>query len=610
MQPSPARFQKHVIPLLLLVILTAVVYRDMLHQSFLTNWDDELYVTGNAAAQGITIDHLRQAFTSFFAGNYAPLQIISYMLDFEAWGKWAGGYKLTNLIFHLMGGTLLYITLIRHFRATRLAAWCAALLFLCHPVQVESVAWISQRKTVLSGACMVLALLCWLEDDTGTKSGRWRLLAGLAYLAALLTKATTAVLLPILLIHQWLTQRRVTLRDKLPIMAATAAMVAVTLVSQSPEQNGGITSYHGGSPLATLLTMVTVLPSYLAMIARPIHLSAFYAPTIRTGIDLAVVSSIALLAIMAGLGWHLTRTRPLPAFWYLSFFVALLPVSQVVPINTIMNDRYLYLPLLGVAGLTAWVVQGAQLMQVAVRRHAATTSMVALLLALPWLTSRQVPVWNSSITLWNKAVDTVPQSPEAWTGLAHAYQKDNKLAAALGAYLRSIALKQDNDIALNNIALLYLTLGKTDKAEEYAKHLLAVNKSAVAYTTVAMVYFDRKDYAASEQMLRHALSKDSTLETALTLMGNVATEQGRFVEARQFLNRSMELHGPIGPVLFAMATLESAMGNREKSARLFIRSLEAGYRDSNAIRASRQMATIIQQAEMRQIIKRFIPDYD
>ncbi len=600
---------KHCIAIVVLVAATCVIFSDMLHHAFLTNWDDELYVTGNEAAHGFSWEHIKSAFRDFFAGNYAPVQILSYMLDYEMWGKWAGGYKLVNLLYHLLSGILFYTILVRFFKISAVAAFCAAFIFLNHPVQVESVAWISQRKTVLSGFFFLLSLGAYFQytENKIAKGNLWLTGAIATYAISLLSKSTTVVLLPILLLYEWLFTGKVKLLNKLPFLVATIIMVVVTMISQSPENHGGIEKYHGGSPYSTFLTMLTVLPRYLYLVFWPLKLSAAYSPTIYTGINLIVASAALFWVLLGALALFLARTRPHIAFWYLLFFLGLLPVSQIVPIATIMNDRYLYIPLMGLAGCAAYLVQNVLQLPERYARNTAAVLILTVLCAMAPITAKQVTVWRSSVNLWQTAAERYPHSPEAWTGLGNAFQKDNKIGAALSAYLQSIILKPDNDISLNNAALTYLTLGKPYKAEEYAQRLLNVNKSAVSRTTLAMIYFARGEFDRAEQQAKLALAKDPQLETALTLMGSIATEQGNYAEAEKYLMRSLTLHGSIAPILIAMATLEGAQHNDEKASRLLIRALEAGYREYKPLLNNKHLERVLSRPEIRTIINHFMP---
>ena len=135
--------------ILILIICTFLVYFGVLDNNFLVNWDDDKYVTANPHIQSFNVGNLKKIFTNYYVGNYAPLQMLSYMFDFQIWGSEPFGFLLHNLCLHSLNGGLLYL-LLRALKASPLAAFLGALLFLVHPVQVESVAWISQRKNLLA----------------------------------------------------------------------------------------------------------------------------------------------------------------------------------------------------------------------------------------------------------------------------------------------------------------------------------------------------------------------------------------------------------------------------------------------------------------------------
>jgi len=143
---------------LLLIIVTCAVYAVTGSFELLDSWDDWRYVTTNETVNGFTIFHLKQAFSDYYLGNYAPLHILSYMIDHVLWGLHPGGYHLENVLFHLANGLLFY-TLLRRLALSEWQACAAAWIFLLHPVQVESVAWVSQRKSLLAMFFFLIALL-------------------------------------------------------------------------------------------------------------------------------------------------------------------------------------------------------------------------------------------------------------------------------------------------------------------------------------------------------------------------------------------------------------------------------------------------------------------
>src|SRR6266702_2626618 len=152
------RLKPHIIPLLALLAATFAVYWQTLGHEFLLTWDDQKYVTANEAVRGFTLAHLQTAFTTFYIGNYAPLQIISYMADYTLWGLRATGFIFTNILLHALNG-LLYYFLVFRLGGRRLWAFLASFIFLLHPVQVESVAWIAQRKNVLAMLFFLISFL-------------------------------------------------------------------------------------------------------------------------------------------------------------------------------------------------------------------------------------------------------------------------------------------------------------------------------------------------------------------------------------------------------------------------------------------------------------------
>ncbi|HEY6009546.1 MAG TPA: hypothetical protein VIU40_14570, partial [Geobacteraceae bacterium] len=391
------RLRPHLLPLATLLALVAAVYGGVWEHGFLVNWDDNVYVTGNETVRGISAAHLRTAFTTFFVGNYAPLQIVSYMLDYTVWGLRAGGFLLTNVLLHGAAGLLFYALLVK-LHGRRLWAFIGAFIFLLHPVQVESVAWVSQRKNVLAMVFFLVALLLYCAYRQ--EAGRHRRLAYACSLAAfalaLLAKAVTVVLplvlvcLDVCFLEQGAWRRR--LADKAPYLLAAAAVALLTYISQDPAIGGGRSEYWGGSLPATLLTMAPVLVRYLGMIVWPLQLSPAYAQPFKETVDGQVLLSLLVLLLLVGGGFRLFRRDRRLAFWLLFAALAILPVSQFVPLVTLMNDRYLYFPLLGVAAVCGGAVTFLVDRFPGRGRRGVAAAALLLCLPLPWLAQKQTAI--------------------------------------------------------------------------------------------------------------------------------------------------------------------------------------------------------------------------
>ena len=347
---------KVIVCCLLLALSTLTVYLPSIRHDFIPLYDDTPYVLCNQAVQGVSWEHLRSAFTQFYCGNYAPLHIISYMVNYEISGLKPSGFILTNIIIHTINGILLYFLFLRCSISHRLACFGAA-LFLLHPVQVESVVWVSERKTVLSMLFFLVAThlyIKWLRDGC-TKS---YLLSLLSFVSALLSKST-AVVLPLFLIchdYAYRVRDRITNRftDKIPFFLIAFAGACLTIYTQDSSRYGGRTTYHGGSPLGTLFTMLPVLVKYLRMVFYPTGLTVFYGSvTIKPVFDEDVFLAGLVALFLLGSGVSLFRRNRQLFCWFAIFFIGLLPVLQIVPIVTLINDRYLYFPMVGAAGFCA-----------------------------------------------------------------------------------------------------------------------------------------------------------------------------------------------------------------------------------------------------------------
>lgn len=409
---------------------------------FIRNWDDNKYLVDNAAAHGFSLANVQEASRRSFVGNYAPLHIVSYMADYTLWGLNPYYSRLVNVLLHGINGVL-FFCLLRRMSWQLLPALLAVLLFILHPVQVESVAWVSQRKSVLAMAFTLTAMLCYLRGKE-QPSAPFRYLPALAaFTMALLTKSAVVFLPAALLVYELTigTKRRwpELLRLIVPCAALALLFCAITLASQHEARTG----WHGGSPLATFATMAPVALRYLGMVLLPLRLSALYDPPLyHSLLELPVAAALLLLSVVGVAVWLWGKRQPQVWFWGAFALLALLPVSQLVPITTLINDRYLYFPLLGVTALLASGVTPL-LNSSSLRGIGGRCLIVVLLVLLALLANRRVQVWHDDLTLWSDAVQKAPGNRFARQGLAEALEARGDLAGAAAQYL--VALQKDPD---------------------------------------------------------------------------------------------------------------------------------------------------------------------
>lgn len=577
-------------------VVTAVFAASLGH-SFLPSHDDGPYLLWNPLLRAPLGQAIRGAFTSLPLGAWAPLHLLSHVLDDRLWGAWAGGYVLVNLLLHALDA-LLVAWLALRLGAPPLACATAALVFAVHPVQVESVVWISQRKTVLSLAFLLATLHLWISFAAahGTRRRVLYVLSLGATAAALLSKAV-AVILPVALALLDVPLGRVRLgarwlAEKVPfaVLAVGLAWITVAAKGEAGAEvsvaghvreavTAGGPAYHGGSPLATFYTMLTVLPRYLRLLFWPTDLSAVYLPPIRNSFDLAVAASFALLAALVLVGVLLARRAPRLFFWYGLFFLGLLPVSQIVPQATLMNDRYLYVPMVGAAALAGEGLAAAVGRLGGASRRAVLAGAAVAVLALALQAWARVPIWRDDLSLWSDTVARAPGSPYAWYNLGRAREAAGEETAALEAYLRALALDaRDGDAAVNAGAILL-------RREDVARALPLVElgarlepTSVEAQYNLGLARFLDGQLPGAEQALRDAASLDPAACAPPALLAHVLALTDRSAEAIGRYD-ALASRGCSDPEIdLYRAFAESERGDREAATAALARALPAAGR--------------------------------
>ncbi|MDX2168693.1 MAG: hypothetical protein SF182_16595, partial [Deltaproteobacteria bacterium] len=334
---------------LLLVAATALTYLGSFDNGFVS--DDGAGILHNPLLTSLAPDNLALIFRSFDDANYIPLKVLSLAVDQQIFGPAPFGYHLTNLLLHI-GCALLVRRILQAAALSSGAALLGALLWALHPLQVESVAFMSERKNVLSGLFFFWAFRRYQRFAADGGWGGYAAVLGL-FVLALLSKMNTVVLPALCIAWDLVVRRQVTRRTWLaaaPLLAVGALVVWVNLAGN--RTHGA--AFHGGSAVATWLTSATVPFRYLAATVWPAHLRTFYYLPLH-GSPLDPPVALALLGLagltvltvwMAARGWR-------EGFWLAWFGIALAPMLNIVPFPTLMQDRYMYLPLVGLLGALA-----------------------------------------------------------------------------------------------------------------------------------------------------------------------------------------------------------------------------------------------------------------
>lgn len=599
--------------LLLLCAACFAVYARILGHDFVTIWDDNFYVTDNPDAWGFSWLNIKGAFTSFYTGNYAPVQILSYMLDYTVWGLNPAGYLLTNILVHV-GNGLLFFRILARCGQEKIVALSATALFLLHPLQVETVAWVSQRKSLLAILFMLVSweFYCRWRESPAESRLRFYVLSLGAFILSLLSKSVTVVFPLALLLYDsscTSSDKRWRLRDKLPFLAAALAVAAVTFIAQKPEVgSGGRTDYHGGSPWITLLSMLPVFCRYLGMLVWPLGLSADYAAPVHATPDLTVTAAFLLLLALAVAGWRLWRTNRPAAFWLLFFWLGLLPVSQIVPLVTMMNDRYLYLPLLGAAALFA--MAAAKLRDRGGARYSGVVNalLVSIMAALALVSFNRTAVWRDSITLFRDVVSRYPHSDRGWRLYADATRNAGQITEAREIFARALTVNPDSQTAMAGLADLLNSTGKFEEAYSLLQKLLVLNpKHAAGWLALGDNLQKRKEYEKAEEAYLKVLEIQPTAVQTYQKLGDVALLQQRFAAGRTYFDTLEQKHPGSFTAAYRRACLEAQAGNRDDAFLWLEEAILRGFTDYDAIYDNRELESLWSSPRFMMILEQYFP---
>ena len=500
-----------------LVALVVAAYSGVGELGFLT-FDDDGYVTKNPMVLGgVTLRGVWAAFSQFHAQNWHPLTWLSHMVDVSLYGLAPAGHHATSVAIHAANAVLVYLVLEKLTGATWRAAFAAA-LFAVHPLRVESVAWIAERKDVLSTFFGLAALYAWSLRRTGPSRGAYW--SSFALFAAALCAKPMLVTFPfLLLVLDWWPLRRLDsprallplAREKWPFFALSAGSCVVTLFAQQQAM--------GYAPLALRLqNSLSAYQEYLYRVVDPraLYPMYLYRPSYgwaEIALDAVLVGGITALAL-----WQ-ARRRPWLLVGWLWFAGTLVPTLGLVQVGVqAYADRYTYLPFIGLAWIAAFA--GAELAErVRGGRAVAAVAAALVLAACVAQTRAQVPVWRDQVSLFEHTVALDPANWYGHTELGIALAAGGDLARGRAELEEAVRLRPSHARALGNLAMAEAEHGDPERALALVDRGLQIDPSLMGARLVRAIALEKSGrYFAAEEAYRHALELEpDTRETAFRL---------------------------------------------------------------------------------------------
>jgi len=601
---TPGRFaspltHKIFLGVVLAVAVVAVYYP--VHWQPFANYDDADYVTDNFHVKaGLHWSTVKWALTARDAANWHPVTWISHALDTQMFDLNPAGPHDVNVLFHIVNALLLFWMLQR---ATGFVgrSWMVAALFALHPVNVETVAWIAERKNLLSMFFLLLTLAAYRWYARKPQLSRYLVVAVL-FALGLMSKPQVITLPFVLLLWDYWPLGRLALRpspsalrqnssgaisgeqrtansawrwlllEKLPLLALSAASAVLTVNAQA---GGGATSYYGH-----VLRLENALVSYARYLGKafwPSRLALFYPYPLKP-YPLWQLCGAAFILLAITLAVALAYRRRYLTVGWLWFLGTLVPMIGVVQVGTqAMADRYAYLPFVGLFIMVCWLV-AEWVAQMHLSPVLLRTASMVVLLSLALVSHRQVGFWNDHITLWTHVLEVTNNNWVGENNLGTALLKTGRMEEAIPHFRAAAALNPTDPNSTMNIGTYEQAHGNLPAAIELYRKAAEMARNpkvkARAYNNLGYAYKDIGDLADARSSLQSAVAVDPEFVGAWISLGLVAQRAGDLPLAISSYSRAIQIHpSDFGYLLLAGALEASgdrtqAASARQKAARL------------------------------------------
>lgn len=549
-QPKKPLLRKDVLPAVLLSVLVVGAFLPALQCGFV-DYDDQQYVYENPhVVRGITADGLRWLLTAEVGGNWHPVTMLSHQIDCELFGLNPAGHHATSLVLHLVNVLLLYVCLVQMTGRIWPGLFVAA-LFAVHPLNVESVVWIAERKNVLSTLFLLLTVLLYIRYARRS-SIVWLVFMMACYQIGLMAKPML-VTLPLLLacLDYWPLDRiwrsaggafnavKEQLLDKLPLLCLAAANALATIKTQA--ESGSVVPLHRFSLTERVVLAVINYVTYPVRLFFPDNLCVLYPrPS-----NINWMLFFAALVMLAGFSVFAVRMRKrLPYLmsgwcWYL---LSMLPVVGLISVGSQSTaDRYAYVPLIGVFLIIGWAMADLAGKGARIKMLVCAVSAGWVLVLVP-LTRAQTGYWQSSRTLFERAVKICPQSHGMVQNLGQTLFKSGDVEAAIPYFRQAITLDPDNSNYLNNLGYALTLMGETAEAEKMLRRSLEISPEyALAHCNMGICLMQQGQMDEAESHFKRAIELDPELVAARRNMGHLLMSLGRPLDAVNMLLKAAQL---------------------------------------------------------------------
>ncbi|MGZ4973740.1 MAG: tetratricopeptide repeat protein [Limisphaerales bacterium] len=556
---------------MLLALGTVITFWPSVRCDYIS-YDDPDFITSNVhVQQGLNPEGIKSAFTDVVASNWHPVTMLTFVTGWQLWGYDPASDHLFDLLLHALNSVVLFL-LMRRLTGTLWRSAAVAALFAFHPMRVESVTWIAERKDLLSALFFFVSI--WVYADWVKHRRSWRYALLIVLFALGLMSKPMVVTLPfvLLLIDYWPLNRTLNnstapplwklLVEKLPLFALSAAACAITVFAQ---QHAGSVVELEQWPLAQRFSNVVMAYwRYIEMFVWPANLGPLYLPLAKWSMLWVSIALLMLIFVSAAIGLRAKRS-PLSTGWFW-FIGMLVPVIGIIQVGSqSMADRYSYLPFIGLSLIVVWQICDA--VHTNLSRALAAASIVAALGLFAFRTHEQIGVWKNSQTVFARMIELHPKNPVAHNGLGAYYVNIRSNHEAIAEFEKALSIVPNMVDAHNNLGTELARLQRDDEAITHFRASIDSNpRFEMAHNNLAKLFEKQGKLKDAIAEYRKSLEISPDQFISANELGVCYFNSGDIYDAIKMFSRAVDLaknnpaaHANLGKAYFAAADYRAAL---------------------------------------------------
>ncbi len=575
---------RKILPFAILVI-TAVAFSNSVNSEFI-NLDDPQYVAQNEQVKELSFDNIREIFTSYTHGHYQPLSVLTYAVDHALYGMSATGFRLTNILLHLVS-VLLVFYFLKRITGKHWIAAIITLLFAVHPMRVESVVWISERKDVLYAIFYLAALLFYLNYLDGKNPKRNYLLTLFFFILSLFAKSMAVTLPLVLLLLDWHRQRTWRIgwiTEKLPFLALSVVFGLIVIQSQAAsgliEESAASYTFFDKIILSLNAAVIYI---YKTLIPSGTLFMTDYPDKVNGHLPYLYYLSPLVLAAIVLLIVQFKKFQKELLFGLLFYFLTISVVLQVIPVSGYLWDHYTYIPSIGILFIIGQFFRylDENRFSFSKRLRLPFLGLIGLLAIVSIVTTwNRNQVWQNSGKLFSEVIRLQPENESAYYNRGLFYLEKDNYSKAQDDFSKAVSLRPEQPDYYLRRGIARRSLGQRRAALEDFSRSIEINPSVKAYIERGTLKANAGYHQRAIKDFREAIDLNPASDKAWNNLGLSYGKSGQYQKALEALNKAIDLNPQNASAWGNRGTVFFKTGQQNKACRDWKKSAELGNRKS------------------------------